>query len=159
MQVYFMAHEDDDAEALDNAFTYLTEGAPAAPDEIVLRGRTVPVPLAANGIVRFSFAELCATTLGASALGAADYIAIAELYHTVILSGVPVLPPEKRNEAARFVILIDALYEHKVNLVCAAAAGPEALFPKGGGSFEFARATSRLHEMQSDDYLSAPHLT
>lgn len=154
MQVYFITHCDDGAEALDNAFAYLTDGAPAAPGEIVLRGRTLPVPLAAKGVARFSFAELCA-----KALGAADYIAIAELYHTVILSDVPVLPPEKRNEAARFVTLIDALYEHKVNLVCVAAAGPEALFPKGDGSFEFARTASRLHEMQSDDYLSAPHLT
>ncbi len=154
MKVYFIAHDNDGMAELDKAFDYLTEGAPAAPDEIVLRGRTVPVPLAAKGVARFSFAELCA-----KALGAADYIAIAELYHTVILSGVPVLPPEKRNEAARFVTLIDALYEHKVNLVCAAAAGPEALFPKGDGSFEFARTASRLHEMQSDDYLSAPHLT
>jgi cell division protein ZapE len=154
MQVYFMAHEDDGAEALDDAFDYLTEGAPAAPDEIVLRGRTVPVPLAAKGVARFSFTELCA-----KALGAADYIAIAELYHTVILSGIPRLEPEKRNEAARFVTLIDALYEHKVNLVCAAETDPEHLFAHGDGSFEFARTTSRLHEMQSDDYLSAPHLT
>ncbi|MFP6740949.1 MAG: cell division protein ZapE [Alphaproteobacteria bacterium] len=154
MQVYFMAHEDDGAAALDDAFAFLTEGAPAAPGKIVLRGRTVPVPLAANGVARFSFAELCT-----KALGAADYIAIAELYHTVVLSGVPVLAPEKRNEAARFVTLIDALYEHKVNLLCAAASAPEALFPMGDGSFEFARAASRLHEMQSDDYLSAPHLT
>ena len=154
MQVYFTGHEDDGAADLDNAFTYLTEGALAEPGEIVLRGRTVPVPLAAKGVARFSFDALCAT-----ALGAADYLAIAELYHTVILSGVPVLPPDKRNEAARFVTLIDALYEHKVNLVCAAATDPEHLFPEGDGSFEFARTASRLHEMQSDDYLSAPHLT
>ena len=154
MQVYFVTNGDDCTAALDGIFDYLTDGAPAEPGEIVLRGRTVPVPLAANGVARFAFAELCA-----AALGAADYIAIAELYHTVVLSDVPVLPPEKRNEAARFVTLIDALYEHKVNLVCAAAADPEHLFPRGDGAFEFARAASRLHEMQADDYLSAPHLT
>jgi len=111
-------------------------------------------PWPPRGVDRFTFAELCAT-----ALGAADYITIAELYHTVVLAGVPVLPPEKRNKAARFITLIDALYEHKVNLVCAAAADPEHLFPRGDGSFEFARTASRLHEMQADDYLSAPHLT
>ncbi|MFP6744626.1 MAG: cell division protein ZapE, partial [Alphaproteobacteria bacterium] len=98
MQVYFVT--DDGTAALDDAFDHLTEGAPAEPGEIVLRGRTVPVPLAARGVARFTFAELCTT-----ALGAADYIAIAELYHTVVLAGVPVLPPEKRNEAARFITL------------------------------------------------------
>ncbi len=154
MTVYFSPLGDTADKALDESFAHLTEAAEAAADEIVLRGRTVPVPLAAKGVARFDFAGLCAT-----ALGAADYIAIAELYHTVVLSGVPRLTPEKRNEAARFVTLIDALYEHKVNLVCAAAAGPEALYPQGDGSFEFARTASRLYEMQADDYLAAPHLT
>ena len=154
MTVYFSPLSDTADKALDESFAQLTEAAEAAADEIVLRGRTVPVPLAAKGVARFDFADLCAT-----ALGAADYIAIAELYHTVVLSGVPRLTAEKRNEAARFVTLIDALYEHKVNLVCAAAAGPEALYPAGDGSFAFARTVSRLHEMQSDAYLSTPHLT
>ena len=154
MEVYFSPLGGTADKALDSAFAELTGDANAAADEIVLRGRTVAVPLAAKGVARFDFAGLCA-----AALGAADYIAIAGLYHTVVLSGVPRMTPEKRNEAARFATLIDALYEHRVNLVCAAEAAPEALYPEGDGSFAFARTASRLHEMQSDDYLSAPHLT
>ena len=76
-----------------------------------------------------------------------------------MLADVPRLTPEKRNEATRFVTLIDALYEHKVKLVCTADTGPEDLYPEGDGSFAFARTVSRLHEMQSDDYMAAPHLT
>ncbi len=77
----------------------------------------------------------------------------------MVLAEVPALGPEKRNEAARFVTLIDALYEHKVNLVCSAAVAPDALYPKGDGSAAFERTVSRLYEMQSDAYLAAPHLT
>ena len=154
MAVYFTPLNGAASAALDAAYLKLTDNDPGAPSKIVLRGRNVPVPATAGGVARFSFADLCETPLGA-----ADYIAIAELYHTVVLADVPRLSPEKRNEATRFVTLIDALYEHKVNLVCAADAGPEDLYPEGDGSFAFARTVSRLHEMQSDDYMHAPHLT
>ncbi len=154
MEVYFTPLGEASAAALDAAFIKLTGGVPGEPGEIVLRGRSVAVPTAANGVARFAFADLCETPLGP-----ADYIAIAELYHTVVLSGVPQLTPEKRNEATRFVTLIDALYEHKVNLVCTADGEPDQLYPAGDGSFAFARTVSRLHEMQYYAYLSAPHLT
>ena len=154
MAVYFTPLGRGAAEALDAAYLKLTGGVAGEPGDIVLRGRNIPVPAEANGVARFGFADLCETPLGA-----ADYIAIAELYHTVVLSDVPQLTPEKRNEATRFVTLIDALYEHKVNLVCTADVEPEALYPEGDGSFAFARTVSRLHEMQSDDYMHAPHLT
>ena len=154
MAVYFTPLGEASSAALDAAFLKLTDGAPGEPGEIVLRGRSVAVPAAAGGVARFAFADLCETPLGA-----ADYIAIAELHHTVVLSGVPRLTPDKRNEAVRFVTLIDALYEHKVKLICAADAEPDRLYPEGDGSFAFARTVSRLHEMQSDDYMAAPHLT
>ena len=96
------------------------------------------------------FKRLCA-----EARGAADYLAIARRYHTVILVGIPVLGPDNRNEAARFVALIDALYEHRVKLLAAADAEPDALYPAGDGAFEFQRTVSRLEEMRSDDYLGA----
>ena len=89
--------------------------------------------------------------------GAADYLAIARRYHTVILVGIPVMGPEMRNEAARFVTLIDALYEHKVKLLAAADAEPSGLYPQGDGSFEFQRTASRLEEMRSADYLAEGH--
>jgi cell division protein ZapE len=65
-----------------------------------------------------------------------------------------VLGPENRNEARRFVTLIDALYEHKVKLLAAADAAPPTLYPAGDGAFEFQRTVSRLMEMQSEDYLA-----
>ena len=84
-------------------------------------------------------------------------LAIARNFHTVIMVGIPVLSPERRNEAARFKVLIDALYEHGVKLLATAAAEPGALYPAGDGAFEFERTVSRLMEMQSADYLARGH--
>ena len=75
----------------------------------------------------------------------------------MILVGIPRMSPESRNEAARFVTLIDALYEHKVKLLATADAEPEQLYAAGDGRFEFDRTISRLMEMQSADYLAAGH--
>ncbi|MCW9040293.1 MAG: AFG1/ZapE family ATPase, partial [Rhodospirillales bacterium] len=88
-----------------------------------------------------------------------DYLEIATQFHTLVIAGIPVMSGEMRNEARRFVTLIDALYEHKVNLICSAQAEPEALYPEGDGAFEFQRTASRLMEMRSEDYLTLPHLT
>ena len=115
-------------------------------------GRTIHVPKSLKGVAVFSFKRLCGEPRGA-----ADYLAIARRYHTVILVGIPVMGPEMRNEAARFVTLIDALYEHKVKLLAAADAEPAALYPAGDGSFEFQRTASRLEEMRSADYLAEGH--
>lgn len=115
-------------------------------------GRMLHVPKSLKGVAVFSFRKLCA-----EARGAADYLAIAQTYHTVILVGIPRMGPENRNEAARFVTLIDALYEHKVKLLATAAAAPEQLYENGDGRFEFDRTISRLMEMQSEDYLAAGH--
>ena len=115
-------------------------------------GRTLHVPKSLKGVAVFSFKRLCG-----EARGAADYLAIAQRFHTVILVGIPVLTRDKRNEAARFVTLIDALYEHRVKLLAAADAEPAALYPEGDGNFEFQRTVSRLEEMQSIDYLGEGH--
>jgi cell division protein ZapE len=139
--------------ALDAAFAALTDNAAGEPAELTATGRKVIVPLAAKGVARFSFAELCEKPLGAP-----DYLAIARAYHTVILSGIPMLPPAKRNEAKRLVTLVDALYEHKVNVVASAAAQPDELSPEGDTAFAFERTASRLIEMQSEEYIQAPQL-
>ncbi len=115
-------------------------------------GRSIHVPKSLKGVAVFSFKRLCS-----EARGAADYLAIARRFHTVILVGIPVLTRDKRNEAARFVTLIDALYEHRVKLLAAADAAPAALYPAGDGRFEFDRTASRLEEMQSADYLGEGH--
>ena len=115
-------------------------------------GRVLHVPKSLKGVAAFSFRRLCG-----EARGAADYLAVARHYHTVILVGIPRLGPDQRNEAARFVTLIDALYEHKVKLIATADAEPAELYETGDGRFEFDRTISRLMEMQSADYLALGH--
>jgi cell division protein ZapE len=115
-------------------------------------GRTLHVPKSLKGVAVFSFKRLCGEPRGA-----ADYLAIAQTYHTVIVVGIPVMGPEMRNEAARFVTLIDALYENKVKLFASAEAEPEGLYRGGDGSFEFERTVSRLREMQSAEYMAEGH--
>ncbi len=115
-------------------------------------GRTLHVPKSFKGVAVFSFKRLCGEPRGA-----ADYLAIAHAYHTVIVVGIPVMGPDMRNEAARFVTLIDALYDNKVKLLASAAAEPEQLYPAGDGQFEFARTVSRLREMQSAEYMALGH--
>jgi cell division protein ZapE len=115
-------------------------------------GRKLHVPKSLKGVAVFSFKRLCG-----EARGAADYLAVARTYHTVIIVGIPVMGPEMRNEATRFVTLVDALYENKVKLFASAAAEPEDLYPAGDGSFEFQRTVSRLMEMQSAEYMAEGH--
>ena len=117
-------------------------------------GRKLHVPKSLKGVGVFSFKKLCG-----EARGAPDYLAIARAYHTVILVGIPKMGPENRNEAARFVTLIDALYEHRVKLFATAAAEPDDLYLAGDGAFEFERTASRLMEMQSADYMAKGHGT
>lgn len=139
---------------LDVAFEDLTDGAEPRAEDVQVNGRRLHVPAAARGVARFSFDALCARPLGA-----ADYIELARQHHTVIIDDIPALGPDKRNEAKRFVTLIDELYEHRVKLLCSAEVAPEKLYPQGDGAFEFERTVSRLMEMQSEDYLAAPHLS
>lgn len=117
-------------------------------DLLVVQGRSLNFMLYGDGIGRFTFRELCEQPLGA-----ADYLALANRLDTVILTDIPMLPPEKRNEAKRFVTLVDTLYERKIKLICTAASEPEKIYAEGDGSFEFARTVSRLVEMQSSNYL------
>ena len=110
----------------------LTDGRPPAEDHIHVHGRSFRVPKSADGVAWFSFDELCKTALGAS-----DYLQLAVLFHTVILSGVPAMSAGSRDAAKRFATLVDALYEHRVTLVCSAEGPPQTLYPTGDGSFEF----------------------
>jgi cell division protein ZapE len=144
--------------ALSEAFFRLTdypvEDRASVPSEDLQLGggRVLHVPKSLKGVAVFSFRRLCG-----EARGAADYLSVARRYHSVILVGIPLMGPEQRNEAARFVTLIDALYEHKVKLLAAADAAPEELYPSGDGAFEFQRTASRLIEMQSAEYLAEGH--
>jgi len=138
--------------AMDTAWLGLTDMPKGQAETLSVQGRTLKVPQAAKGVARFSFEELCARPLGA-----ADYLEIAQTYHTVLIDRIPKMGPERRNEAARFVTLIDALYEMKTKLICSADAQPTELYTGGDGSFEFHRTASRLIEMQSADYMALGH--
>ena len=142
------------AEAFFRLTDYPVEDRAKVPSEDLQLGggRVLHVPKSLKGVAVFSFKRLCG-----EARGAPDYLSIARHYHTVILVGIPLMGPENRNEAARFVTLIDALYEHKVKLLAAADAEPQDLYVKGDGAFEFERTASRLIEMQSEDYLAEGH--
>ncbi len=119
-----------------------------------MRGRILRVPLAARGVARFSFAELCG-----AANGAADYIRLARDFHTLLLDAIPVMDFERRNEAKRFITLVDTLYDSAVKLAATAAAEPDGLYvaTEGIEALEFKRTASRLIEMRSESYLALPH--
>ncbi len=137
---------------MDNAWSRMLAGAKPQPEAINIGERLIKVPQAARGAARFSFDELCNTPLGA-----ADYLAISRRYATLFIDDIPIMTPENRNEAKRFVTLIDAIYEACGKLVCSAEASPDQLYQTGDGSFEFERTVSRLLEMQSQSYLASEH--
>src|SRR5262249_19702747 len=117
--------------------------------ELLVKGRRLVVPEAADGVARFSFEELCSRPLAAG-----DYLKIAELFHTIVLADIPVLAAARRNEVKRLILLVDTLYAKHVRLIVSAAAEPDDLWQgkDGGESFEFQRTASRLIEMRSDAY-------
>jgi cell division protein ZapE len=138
---------------LDEAFRTLSGGADGDPRVLRTQGRDVPVPRAAPGVAMADYVDWCARPMGA-----ADFLCIADHFHTVILAGIPKMGPDNRDKAARFVTMIDSFYERKVKFICSAATSPEKLYTEGDGAFEFQRTVSRLMEMQSPDYLALPHI-
>jgi cell division protein ZapE len=139
--------------AIDRAWKQL------APDggermELPLLGRNIHVPCAGGGAARFSFEDLCVKPLGA-----VDFVKIAHTFHTLVVENIPVISADQKNEAKRFILLIDTLYDNAVKLVASAAAEPDALYKgtEGFETFEFHRTASRLMEMRSETYLALPH--
>ena len=147
--VYHHPLDEAAQRALEHAFAELTDGALGARATLAVKGRSLVVPRAARGVAWFAFEDLCANPLGA-----ADYLAIAERFPAVIVEGIPRLSPQQRNEARRFNILIDTLYEARTLLIASAEAPPEKIYTAGDGTFEFRRTVSRLIEMQSEDYIA-----
>ena len=152
MEAYLSPDDEAARQKLDEDFASLTVGATANPTTLIVNGREVHIAKTAEGVAFVDFDELCAKPLGPG-----DYLAIAGRFHTLMISGIPKLGPHNRNEAKRFVTLIDALYEAKVNLICTAAVPPIELYTEGDGAFEFERTVSRLMEMQSADYIAQSH--
>jgi cell division protein ZapE len=147
--VYFTPLDERARRGLEARFAELTDGVPAVPLSLVVKGRQLHIPRATRNVAWFGFADLCHQPLAAP-----DYLAIAERFAAVILEGIPRLGPEARNEARRLNILIDTFYDAHTLLVASAAVPPADIYREGDGSFEFRRAVSRLIEMQSADYLA-----
>lgn len=141
------------ARALDEAFAQLSCGTIPRPVTLTVMGRALVVPVAADGVARFDFDRLCNT-----ALGAGDYLAIATHFHTVVLDGIPRLSPDNYDQARRFIVLVDTLYDQRVKLIASADAAPDQLYERGENAKMFERTASRLDEMQSEDWLALPHL-
>ena len=137
---------------MDAAFLNLIDQAKGDAAEITVKGRSLQILQQAKGVARFSFGELCENPLGTQ-----DYLALTRYFHTLILAGIPHLVPERRNEARRFVLLIDILYDNAIKLIASADVNAEDIYPAGDGGFEFQRTASRLLEMQSAEYFDAPH--
>ena len=140
--------------ALDRAWAKMTGNAPGKPRDIPIKGRILQVPCSANGVARFSFADICEKPLGAS-----DYLRLAHDYHTIMIDRIPVMDHAQRNAAKRFIALIDTLYDNAVKLMASAEADPVSLYvaTEGHEANEFKRTASRLTEMSSQSYLALPH--
>jgi len=137
---------------MDAAWLRLTDLPRGDTKTLTILGRKLIVPQAAKHVARFGFDDLCVR-----ALAAPDYLEIARHFHTVLIDHIPQMNETMRNEARRFTLLIDTLYDDGVKLICSAAAPPEALYPAGDGAEAFRRTASRLVEMRSEDYLKRGH--
>jgi cell division protein ZapE len=153
MRTWHVPVDERATRALDEAFDELTGDAVPHLETLHVMGRELVVPRAAEGVARLDFSYLCGT-----ALGPGDYLAIASQYHTVILDGIPRLSPDNYDEARRFIVLIDTLYDHRVKLIASAATTPDRLYQKGENAQMFERTTSRLEEMQSKEWLALRHI-
>jgi len=147
--VYYSPLGPDADAGIEAAWVRLIGPANARETCLSVQGRKLILKKTAAGTARTSFDRLCNHNLGA-----ADYLRLSHAFQTLILENVPQLGPHNRNEAKRFVTLIDALYETRTKLVMSAAVQPNALYIKGNGAFEFERTASRLIEMRSQDYLA-----
>ena len=139
---YFIQNQ----KAFDDSFELLTKGR-AVKCQIDIGGRFLTIPKQALGCARFDFDDLCGKPLGAN-----DYLAIAHAFDTIMIDQIPKMPPEKANEAVRFIHLIDTLYDNRVLLIAHAQTNPDQLYRNGKGAREFQRTISRLNEMQSPSY-------
>ncbi len=147
-QLYFAPDDAAARAALDQHWERLTGHHKPEPVDIEVKGRHLVVPVASMGVARFAFADLCDRPLGA-----ADYLQIAHHFHTVLIDGIPMLTPDRRDVARRFINLVDTFYDNRVCLIASAEAEPDLLYPAGDNATLFQRTASRLTEMRSEAFL------
>ncbi len=153
---YFVINEQQSVQKADDFLTFrFSELAPCQPKSnrsIEINHRQIHYRMCADDVIWFDFSELCQTPRSAH-----DYIAIAERYHTVMISNIPQLGEQDDSAAKRFIHLIDALYDHNVKLLATAHAEITALYQGQRLQFAFERTISRLTEMGSEHYLKLAH--
>jgi len=135
--------------AITEAWSRLTRCGEPVLTELTVQGRVLKFPKTARGVLLSNFTDLCESNRSP-----AEYLEIAQSFHTIIIENVPEMGVHMRNAAKRFVTLVDALYETRTKLVMSAAVQPDELYEKGDGSFEFERTVSRLVEMRTEEYLA-----
>jgi cell division protein ZapE len=140
--------------ALTAAFEALTGVTKGTPITLDVLGHGLHVPEASANVARLPYADLCEQPLGA-----ADFLVLAQTFHTIVIDSIPVIAAARHNEAKRFITLIDTLYDNHVKLIASAEAEPAGLYlgTEGREAFEFERTVSRLMEMRSEAYLALPH--
>jgi len=153
VQIYHSPLGEAADAAMENAFARLAEAAEEAP-KLMIEHRVLNARRRAGGVVWFDFKELCGGPRSQN-----DYLELASQFHTLLLSGVPQMSPRLASEARRFTWLVDVLYDRRVKLIMSAEAAPEALYTEGPMAHEFPRTASRLHEMQSAEYLALERRT
>jgi cell division protein ZapE len=143
-------HTEPDSEAqLARIFSELRDVEEES-QKLDVEGRVIPYRKRAGGLVWFNF-----DVLFGGPRSYADYVDLAKRFHTVILSGVPRLSAANADAARRFTWLVDVFYDERIKLIVSAEAQPEELYVAGTNSADFARTASRLHEMQSTEYLQS----
>lgn len=152
LKVYMTPLGADTDRAMDEAWERLTDCRRGKSSWLSVLGRKLAVPQSARGVARFSFEELCNRPLAA-----ADYLAIAQAFHTVLVDHIPVMTADMHNVARRFTLLVDTFYDEGVKLICSAMVPADQLYPDGIGADSFRRTTSRLAEMQGEIYLKRGH--
>jgi cell division protein ZapE len=152
--VYLTPVDAEARAAIDRLWRSLTGTDRGAPASLRTRGREIRIPQAADGVARFSFDDLCRAPLAAH-----DFLQIARAYNTIVVDDIPVIADNERDVARRLILLVDTLYDHRVNLIASAEGPPAALYAAATGevAFAFRRTVSRLIDMQSEAYLVAAH--
>lgn len=148
-KVYFYPLGLEADQFLNQSFNDLANYAIPRPANLRVKGHDVAVPATYGDIAWFSFEDLCAKPLGAE-----DYLELTKIFRIFLVGNIPKLGADRRNEAKRFIHLIDVLYENKSILICTAEVPPQELYVEGKESFAFERTASRLLEMQSEEYLA-----
>jgi cell division protein ZapE len=152
-EIYIISRNDNGNEKMLKIFNDLTQNLYEEGRSVEVLGRKIETVRLSRGLIWFSFIELCEGFRSVK-----DYIELCVEFHTIFVSGIPVLDSNSDNSTRRFIALVDECYERNVNLIISSEALPKDLYSGGKMEDPFRRTISRLEEMRSREYLSKPHL-